>query len=399
MVARGERKNIWARSPSFSSRSKKIGGDDDRTTVSFKSAPLIKKAKKKTTTRYSTHGESASTASCGSTIEEQNEHSKRDEVPMSDEESRNGGVDRYSSHAADDAKSVKLSRAQSSKSSTKELLSSIKDRKKNKKSKRHPNQSQVEDNISIHSMGSKASKLTAASSKSDGDEDEESEPSYEEDFRYSGDSLGFSKSYDSLWGDQVDREVLNACNPIPVGMEKTWKSTKRSIQKKIPRVKAELKVELPQNLASLKASACAEMPGFIPSNLKSPTEEDIKRIKEESIKSFNFAKDKAAEWATYLYEACNSEDEEEEEEEKEINEIIEEDKDLILDMKLTTGGGDRIVDEFRRTFSESRFQANKDASTDAGAPPPVLSAENIHQYIVDVASLGNGQPPAQKWSR
>ena len=398
MVARGERKNIWARSPSFSSRSKKIGADDDRTTVSFKSAPLIKKAKKKATTlRYSTHGESASTTSSVSTIEQQNGQSNRDEASMNGEESRDGDVDRYSSSAADDAKSVKLSRTQSSKSSTGELLAGIKNRKKNKKNKKRLNQSQAEDDTSIHSMDSKSSKLTAASSKINGDEDEESEPSFEEDSRYGDDSLGFSKSYDSLWGDQVDREVLNACNPIPVGMEKTWKSTKRSIQKKIPRVKADLKVELPQNLASLKASACAEMPGLIPSNLKSPTDADIKRIKEESIKSFNFAKDKATEWATFLYEACNSEDEEEEEEE--INEIIEEDKDLILDMKLTTGGDDRIVDEFRRTFSESRFQANKDVSTDAGAPPPVLSAENIHQYIVDVASLGKGQPPAQKWSR
>ena len=400
MVAKGERK-IWSRSQSFSSRSKKSGGEeDDETAVSFKKSATIFKQKM----RYATPAASASSASSVSTSQQR---TGPDDASMNNDDSREEvDDDRYSANDADEDKSIKLSRTQSSISNASNFLASIKDRKKNKK-KLDPRPfddnvrfiSPGSDDVRICSMDSKASKVTAASSKTDGDEDDDSEPSFEEDSRYDDSSLGFSKSYDSLWGDEVDREVLNACNPIPVGIEKTWNSTKKSIRKKIPRVKADLQVELPQNLASLKASACVEMPGVIPSNLKSPTEEDIKRIKEESIKSFNFAKDKASEWATYLYKTCQSEDEEEEEEE--INDIIEEDKDLILDMKLAAGGGDKIVDEFRRTFSESRFQANKGGGTDAGAPPPILSADGevIHQYIVDVASLGKGQSPTQKWSR
>ena len=400
MVAKGERK-IWSRSQSFPSRSKKSGGDDDdETTLSFKKSASTFKQKM----RYATPAASASSASSVSTSQQR---TTPDDATINHEESREDvDDDRYSTNAPDDVKSVKLSRTLSSRSNASSFLAGIKDRKKNKK-KLDPRPlddsvrfiSPGSDDVRIYSMDSKTSKATAASSKTDGDEDDESEPSFEEDSRYDDDSLGFSRSYDSLWGDQVDKEVLNACNPIPVGMEKTWKSTKKSIQKKIPRIKADLNVELPQNLASLKASACVEMPGMIPSNLKSPTEEDIKRIKAESIKSFNFAKDKAAEWAIFLYKTCKSEEEEEEEEE--INDIIEEDKDLILDMKLTAGGGDKIVDEFRRTFSESRFQAHQGVSADAGAPPPILSAEGqvIHQYIVDVASLGKGQSPTQKWSR
>ena len=352
MVARGERKNVWGRSNSFSSRPNNYGADD----ASFRSAYSFQERAK---------GYASRPAPRASTFHQRYNLDEESQYDIDGQSRR--VIERRFSTTSVNTENVESAMARTQSRTRRPHMASKASLLSNESSMMESQASMQTDASSM--MESNASKLSDTSSFLD----------------YDDEDLRLSRSYDSLWGDRIDRKLDAACNLFPIrDMErtwkttkKTWKSTKHSIKKQIPLVKADIE--------DVQAAACVGTP-----------KANIKRIKKDSLQALNDAKGAATQWAASFYTACDSD---EDFEEAEINDLIE-DKDLILDVNFNPSGGDKIVDEFRKTFSEGLFQPKVAKKVD-GSTPPVLSADGqvIHQYVVDVATLGRGQTPAQKWSR